>query len=153
MAGRFTGNIKNHAYILIHNWGGGTFSTYRFTCPIDFLAGSFFSENTEDPSEHVTKIIEELGIVYEPLRDESITITADTGSTHIPATAFDGILSEYTIKSVKHSETFVGTRIDAIVRAREIDAEYSPAFGVQVENSSGETVWDSEEAAYDAQHE
>lgn len=67
--------------------------------------------------------------------------------------ALEIIDSEYLIKSVKHSETFAGTRNDAIVRAREIDAEYSPAFGVQIENSSGETVWDSEEAAYDAQHE
>lgn len=61
--------------------------------------------------------------------------------------------SEYTIKSVKRTEAFLGELEDAIVRAKEINSEYSPAFGVQIENSSGETVWDSEEAAYDAQHE
>jgi len=61
--------------------------------------------------------------------------------------------SEYTIKSVKRTEAFLGELEDAIVRAKEINSEYSPAFGVQVENSSGETVWDSEEAAYDAHHE
>lgn len=50
---------------------------------------------------------------------------------------------DYTISSVKVTETFAGTLAAAIQRARDIDAEYDPAFGVQV-TLDGETLWDSE---------
>ena len=45
----------------------------------------------------------------------------------------------YTLSSVKHTETLTGTLAQAIERAREIDAEYQPPFGVSVE-CDGETV-------------
>ena len=52
----------------------------------------------------------------------------------------------YTIRSIKHTETYEGTLAEAIERARAIDTEYQPAFGVQVEDVSGATAWDSEDA-------
>lgn len=51
----------------------------------------------------------------------------------------------YTITSIKHKEQIDGTESDAIARAREINEEYQPACGVQVEDENGNTVWDSEE--------
>lgn len=53
-------------------------------------------------------------------------------------------MSTYQITSIKHSETFDGDLSAAIARAKEIDAEYGPAFGTQVELDN-ETVWDSED--------
>lgn len=55
-------------------------------------------------------------------------------------------MTTYRITSIKHSESFEGDLSDAIARAREIDEEYQPAFGVQVEDVDGVTVWDSEAA-------
>lgn len=56
-------------------------------------------------------------------------------------------MTTYKIESIKHTEAFVGTLDEAIARAQEIDAEFQPAYGVQViEEASGDTVWDSEEA-------
>lgn len=55
----------------------------------------------------------------------------------------------YTITSIKHTETFRGTLDEAIERARAIDAEYQPAYGVQVEGEDGETLWDTEQPAED----
>lgn len=54
-------------------------------------------------------------------------------------------MTTYQIKSVKHNEEFTGELADAIARAIEINAEYQPSFGVQVEDESGDTIWDSEE--------
>lgn len=51
----------------------------------------------------------------------------------------------YQIRSIKHSEEFTGTLDMAIARAADINAEYQPAYGVQVEDAGGETQWDSEE--------
>lgn len=43
--------------------------------------------------------------------------------------------------SIKRTESIDGSLADAIQRAREIDAEYQPAFGVHVEDAAtGETV-------------
>lgn len=43
--------------------------------------------------------------------------------------------------------TYTATiRHHSIARARMIDEEYQPAFGVQVEDSDGRAVWDSEAA-------
>lgn len=50
----------------------------------------------------------------------------------------------YTIKSIKTQAETAETLDAAIERAREIDAEYQPAFGVQIEGANGERVWDSE---------
>lgn len=52
----------------------------------------------------------------------------------------------YTIKSIKTAAETRETLDAAIERAREIEAEYQPAFGVQVEDADGETVWDSEDS-------
>ena len=41
----------------------------------------------------------------------------------------------YTITSIKHTETFRGTLDEAIERARAIDAEYQPAYGVTVSSA------------------
>jgi len=48
------------------------------------------------------------------------------------------------ITSIKCTEEFTGPMADAIERAQEIDAEYRPAYGVQIEDEDGNTVWDSE---------
>ena len=53
---------------------------------------------------------------------------------------------KYEIKSIKHSESFVGTQEDAIKKAMSIMEEHQPAFGVQVEDESGDTVFDTEES-------
>ena len=53
-------------------------------------------------------------------------------------------MNTYKITSIKHTEDLDGSLDDAIARAQEINEEYQPAFGVQVE-LDGETVWDSEE--------
>jgi hypothetical protein len=53
----------------------------------------------------------------------------------------------YTIRSVKHTETFRGALRQAIERAQAINEEYQPAFGVQVETEDGATQWDSEDLA------
>lgn len=55
-------------------------------------------------------------------------------------------MTTYQIKSVKINEEFTGELADAIARAIEINAEYQPSFGVQVESEDGETLWDSEES-------
>lgn len=52
----------------------------------------------------------------------------------------------YTIKSIKTAAETRESLDAAIARAREIDVEYQPAFGVQVEDGDGETVWDSEDS-------
>lgn len=52
----------------------------------------------------------------------------------------------YTIKSIKTAPETRETLDAAIDRAREINDEYQPSFGVQIEDAAGETVWDSEEA-------
>lgn len=54
-------------------------------------------------------------------------------------------MTTYNITSVKHSEEFTGTIDAAIERAIEIYNEYQPAYGVQIENESEETQWDSED--------
>lgn len=51
----------------------------------------------------------------------------------------------YTIKSIKTADETRATLTAAIERAQAILAEYQPAYGVQVEDADGETVWDSEE--------
>ena len=51
----------------------------------------------------------------------------------------------YQIRSIKYSEKFTGTLDMAIDRANEINAEYQPAYGVQVEDEDGLAVWDSED--------
>lgn len=51
----------------------------------------------------------------------------------------------YKITSITHKETCNGTLDEAIERAKEVNAEFQPAYGVQVEDESGNTVWDSEE--------
>ena len=53
-------------------------------------------------------------------------------------------MTTYQIKSVKIKQGFEGTLDEAIDRAIEINDEYQPSFGVQVEDESGETLWDSE---------
>lgn len=58
-------------------------------------------------------------------------------------------MSTYNIKSVKIKEQFEGELEAAIVRAMEINDEYQPSFGVQVESEEGETLWDSEEDSND----
>jgi hypothetical protein len=55
----------------------------------------------------------------------------------------------YTIKSIKHNETHTGSLQAAIERAGAILGEYRPAYGVQVEDEDGETVWDSEDRRND----
>lgn len=52
---------------------------------------------------------------------------------------------QYTIRSIKTAAETRTTLVAAIERAKAILAEYQPAYGVQVEDASGETVWDSEE--------
>jgi hypothetical protein len=49
----------------------------------------------------------------------------------------------FTITSVKGTEQFIGTRTEAIDRAAWHDLELRPAFGTQLENEAGDTVWDS----------
>lgn len=46
----------------------------------------------------------------------------------------------YTISSAKQTETLSGTLADAIARARAIDGELQPAYGVSVELPSGDLV-------------
>ena len=48
------------------------------------------------------------------------------------------------IISIKHIEEFTGTTEEAIARAKEINEEFQPAYGTQVEDD-GETIWDSED--------
>lgn len=55
------------------------------------------------------------------------------------------MMTSYTIRSVKINEEFEGTLADAIARATEINDEYQPAYGVQIDTESGETIWDSED--------
>lgn len=50
----------------------------------------------------------------------------------------------YTILSVKARETFAGTHHQAIARAKAMDAELQPAFGTEVEDEDGITIWSSE---------
>lgn len=50
----------------------------------------------------------------------------------------------YTIWSVKAQETFTGTGEEAIARAQALDAALQPAFGTEVEDEDGITVWSSE---------
>lgn len=52
-------------------------------------------------------------------------------------------MASFQIKSVKINVAFEGTLDAAIERAKAIDAEYQPSFGVQVESKGGETLWDS----------
>lgn len=54
-------------------------------------------------------------------------------------------MATYTIRSVKQTETIDGTLTEAITRARAIEAEYQPAFGVAIE-LDGSEVWSSEDA-------
>ena len=54
-------------------------------------------------------------------------------------------METYRIESIKTKEQFSGSLEDAIVRANEIRDEYDPAFGVQVENESGDCVYDTED--------
>lgn len=42
---------------------------------------------------------------------------------------------EYLLESVKRTETFKGLLVDAIRRAREIEDEYQPAYGVTVSSA------------------
>ena len=51
----------------------------------------------------------------------------------------------YEIHSIKHSVHFSGELDAAIELAIAIDEEYHPAFGVQVEDADGGTVYDTEE--------
>ncbi len=51
----------------------------------------------------------------------------------------------YKITSIKRTEEFTGELSGAIERAKEIDAEYQPAWGVQIEDATGDNVWDSED--------
>lgn len=55
-------------------------------------------------------------------------------------------MKTYTISSIKHTEEFSGTLQEAIARANEINEEYQPAYGVQIEDADGAVLWDSEEA-------
>lgn len=41
-------------------------------------------------------------------------------------------MTTYTLTSIKHTETMTGTLREAIIRARAIDEDYQPAFGVTV---------------------
>lgn len=50
-----------------------------------------------------------------------------------------------TIKSIKVSESFVGDLDEAIERAREIEEEYRPAWGVQVVDDAGNIIFDTED--------
>lgn len=52
-------------------------------------------------------------------------------------------MTTYQISSIKHSEAFRGELAEAIERADAIEAEYQPAFGVQVEDEAGECVYDT----------
>lgn len=56
-------------------------------------------------------------------------------------------MSNYTITSAKTSEDFSGTFDEAVARAKAINDEYQPAFGVQIEED-GETVWDTEDPEF-----
>ena len=49
-----------------------------------------------------------------------------------------------TIRSVKRTEEFTGPMYEAIQRAVQIESEYRPAFGVQIEDEDGAILWDSE---------
>ncbi len=49
----------------------------------------------------------------------------------------------YKIESIKITESLSGTIEGAIARAKEIDAEYQPAWGVQVYDDDGLCLWDS----------
>ncbi len=49
------------------------------------------------------------------------------------------------IYSIKCEEFFHGELEDAISRAKKIDEEYQPAYGVQIEDESGNILWDSED--------
>ena len=62
-------------------------------------------------------------------------------------------MSTFSIRSVKINEEFAGELDAAIVRAVEINDEYQPSYGVQIENESGETLWDSEEIDEDLRSE
>lgn len=53
-------------------------------------------------------------------------------------------MSLFQITSVKHWEKFDGTLEDAITRARQINDEYQPAWGTQIETDDGQIVWDSD---------
>ena len=56
-----------------------------------------------------------------------------------------GTKMTYEIHSIKHSVHFSGELDAAIELAIAIDEEYHPAFGVQVEDADGGTVYDTEE--------
>ncbi len=55
------------------------------------------------------------------------------------------------ITSIKRVEEWTGPMDGAIERAKQIDAEYQPAYGVQIEDEDGHTLWSSNEAA-DVRH-
>ena len=57
-------------------------------------------------------------------------------------------MAQFYITSVKQSEWFDGSLASAVARAKEIDAEHQPSYGVQVQTETG-TVWDSEESLAD----
>ena len=50
-----------------------------------------------------------------------------------------------TITSIKRVEEWTGPMDGAIKRAKQIDAEYQPAYGVQIEDEDGSIIWDSED--------
>ena len=51
---------------------------------------------------------------------------------------------KYTIKSIKFSEAIESTISEAIKIAKKMDAEFAPAFGIQIEDEDGDEVWTSE---------
>lgn len=62
-------------------------------------------------------------------------------------------MTTYTIRSVKHTEDHDGTWESAVERARVIEEEYQPAFGVAVEDTDGALVAEVRDGMVDDRRE